>query len=797
MPAPWGTIMQVAEPDWVGPKSAPARESIAHAYPSIPTSRVPQDDAKLKRPIAPDMEPTENLLLVTNQEEAGKEIKALLRRHDMLVDLRKVSTLREFKSEVEVGPVDIALIHYGIPACKVQDSLAWLRDQAIPLPFIVLSSQRDEAAIVECIRMGADDFIVEQNISRLPSAVRNTLARHRAEKARANTEAQYRLITESTQDLIALLDRKHQIVYASPSFRRVLEHNPATLEGIPFLSLVHPEDLPALEQGLEESLFFCESRNVELRLCQANGSWVDVESSLHHITDDQGHPEQALVVSRDVSDRKRAEREIRKLAAFARYNPNPVLEFGADGGLTYFNDAAMRVARGLKRPHPQMILPLNTGTIVKRCLSTGKSQEHLETNLEGRWIRWSFFPVAGNRVVHCYAEEITDSRNLEASLRQAQKMESIGQLAAGVAHDFNNILTVIQGYADLMQTLPDLGELPCQSAREIALAATRASSLTRQLLLFSRKQILQPQLLNLNDVIGNVNKMLSSMLGERIQLKKELADTLPGVHADPGMLEQILVNLVVNARDAIERNGTITLRTDVVKIDAAHVREHKESSVGSFVCLSVTDTGHGMDEATRNRIFEPFFTTKQVGQGTGLGLATVYGIARQHEGWLEVESQPQRGTIFKLYLPVSTKAPELVDPMKRLPAPGGHETILLVEDESCLRELVQEILIKKGYRVLDAPNGVAALEIWQRHKDEIALVFTDMMMPEGVSGRDLANRILAERADLKILFTSGYSLDSVDPDFNSHQMRNFLQKPYNPETLAKAVRECLNGPGTN
>jgi len=743
------------------------------------------------------MDRPENLLLVTDRKETSPTLTKFLLQHDLAVETRVASSFREFQSAVEIGPVDVILIEDDASACTIEEALAWLAEQRIRLPLIVLSRCRHESAIVECIRHGADDFILHDNLSRLPGAIRNTLARHRAEKAQAHTETRYRLITESSRDLIALLDRKHHILYASPSFQRVLDHEPGSLESIPFPSLVHPEDLIALELGLEESLFFREARNVELRLCQANGSWVDVESTLHHITDDQGHIDQALVVSRDVADRKRAEREIRKLAAFARYNPNPVLEFGADGALTYFNDAAMRVARTLKRPHPQMILPLNTGTIVKRCLSTGKSQEHLETNLEGCWIRWSFFPVPGNRVVHCYAEEITDSRNLEASLRQAQKMESIGQLAAGVAHDFNNILTVIQGYADLMQTLPDLGELPSQSAREIALAASRAASLTRQLLLFSRKQVLQPQLLNLNDTIGNVNKMLTSMLGERIGLKRELADRLPGVHADPGMVEQVLVNLVVNARDAIENHGTITLRTEVVRVDEAHVAGVKEAREGVFVCLSVTDTGHGMDDSTCQRIFEPFFTTKAVGQGTGLGLATVYGIVRQHEGWLEVASKPGQGATFKLFLPASTKAPEIVDAHRQLPIPGGHETILLVEDESSLRELVHEILIKKGYRVLEAPNGVVALEMWQRHKDEIALLFTDMMMPDGVSGRELASRIQAERADLKILFTSGYSLDAVDPDINTDQLKNFLQKPYNPDTLAKAVRECLNGIGAN
>jgi PAS domain S-box-containing protein len=733
-----------------------------------------------------------NFLIVEDNLAEAERMEAVLARSGLAFSLKRISTFEEFRLELDMLPPDLILSEYSLPNFHVVEALKWLQDEKRDVPLILVTGSHSEEAVVQCMKLGAQDYILKQSLIRLPPAVKNAVTQKQVQRDKATTEAQYRLITESTRDLIVLLDLKYEVIYASPSFKRTLQHDPSALEGIPLLSLVHPKDIPPLEKSLEEALFFREARNVELRLCHANGSWQYFEATVSHIFDAQGKSAQALIVSRDTSDRKRAEKEIRKLAAFARFNPNPVLEFSADGSLTYFNDSAMNMARTLQKAHPHMILPLNAATIVKRCLATGKNQLHLETTLAGRVLSWSFFPVVGNQVVHCYAEDVTESRHLEASLRQAQKMESIGQLAAGVAHDFNNILTVIQGHANLMLSLPDLDQFLSQSARQIATASERAAGLTRQLLMFSRKQMLQPQLLDLNDTIQNVNKMLRSMLGERITLKRDLATQLPAVHADPGMIEQVLVNLVVNARDAISQTGTVTIETASLDITETYVQQHPNARPGSFVCLKVSDTGHGMDKSILTHIFEPFFTTKEVGRGTGLGLATVYGIVKQHEGWIDVESEVNVGSTFKIFLPVSTKAPAKTDPHLNDSTPGGHETILVVEDEAALRELVHEILHKKGYKILEAPNGVKALEVWHQHKDDIALLLTDMMMPESLSGRQLAEKILAEKEDLPVLFISGYSLDVVDPGFTVKHGQIFLQKPFHPHTLARAVRDCLN-----
>jgi PAS domain S-box-containing protein len=710
-----------------------------------------------------------------------------------------VETKADFLRELSASPPDVILADYALPQFSAMEALQLLREMRSDVPLILVTGSNSEEVAVKCIQDGAEDYILKASLKRLPSAVRRALDKRRVHRERKETEEallrseeQYRLITENTRDLICLLDLEQKFLYASPSFERVLGRSPAELLGAVCPSFIHPEEARLFKETMDEALFFRETRTVELRFRHADGHWLAFETAASCIFDEAGRPQRTLLVCRETSDRKRAEKEIRKLAAFPRFNPNPVLEFSADGSLSYFNDAALEMARLMKKNHPQSILPLNTATIVKMCLSTGQNKLHMDTNHGGRILSWSFFPVTANQVVHCYAEDITERLGLEAQLRQAQKMESVGQLAAGVAHDFNNILTIIQGHAGLLNGESSLDSGLAESARQIALAAERAANLTRQLLMFSRKQIMQPQLLNLNEVAGNLSKMLRALIGGHVTLKLETPDDLPPLCADPGMMEQILVNLCVNARDAMPRGGAIVVHTRFIEIDDGYVQRHPEARPGNFVCLSVSDTGHGMDRATLARIFEPFFTTKEIGKGTGLGLATVYGIVKQHQGWVEVESQVGQGTTFKVFLPIATKAAPSHRDKKPKEIPGGDETILVVEDEPALRELVQEILEKKGYRVLEAATGPQALKIWDEHKDDIDLLLTDMMMPEGVSGRDLAERVLQDRADLKIIYSSGYSLDVVGHESAYTEGTNFLQKPYDPDTLARMVRECLN-----
>jgi CheY-like chemotaxis protein len=373
-------------------------------------------------------------------------------------------------------------------------------------------------------------------------------------------------------------------------------------------------------------------------------------------------------------------------------------------------------------------------------------------------------------------------------------MEAVGRLAGGIAHDFNNLLTVITSYSDIL-----LEDLASQDPRrgdveEIGKAAASAARLTRQLLAFSRQQVLEPRVLDLNASLASADKLLRRLLGEDIELVTAPAPSLGTVKADPGQLEQVIVNLAVNARDAMPEGGKLTLETANADMDDAYVREHPAAKPGSYVVLAVSDTGVGMDEETQRRIFEPFFTTKEAGKGTGLGLATVYGIVKQSGGFIWVYSEPGHGTTFKIYLP---RVEEPVDaetrPVPPLGSLRGTETVLLVEDAAAVRAVIHQTLDRLGYRVLEAPNGEAALHLATKHRGPIHLLLTDVVMPE-LGGRQLAERLSALRPELRVLYASGYTDDAVVRHGVLKPGIAYLQKPFTPEVLALKVREVLDAP---
>ena len=411
----------------------------------------------------------------------------------------------------------------------------------------------------------------------------------------------------------------------------------------------------------------------------------------------------------------------------------------------------------------------------------------------------SVSPVALRGQPHALllALDVSERSLLERQLRQAQKMETIGQLAAGVAHDFNNILTVIQGHAGLMQHKLPVGDPQNRSLQEITNAAARATTLIRQLLMFSRKQVMQFRHLDVNHAMRNALSMLQRLVGEHVQIDFHAQEPLPAIHADSSMLEQIAMNLAVNARDAMPNGGRLAINTALQTIHRAPTPLDPEPREGDFICLSFTDTGTGMDTQVLSRIFEPFFTTKGVGKGTGLGLSTVFGIVRQHQGWLEVESKPNKGTVFRAYFPKSGKAADKTDPVTYSALRSGHETVLVAEDEDTLREMVVQVLKTQGYNVLEAKSGRHALEVWDHADRPIDLLLTDMVMPGGIMGRELAERLAGRSPRLKVIYTSGYSPGMAGKDASLLQGRNFLPKPYSIGKLAQFVRECLDTSAQN
>ncbi|MGH7538089.1 MAG: response regulator [Gemmatimonadales bacterium] len=386
--------------------------------------------------------------------------------------------------------------------------------------------------------------------------------------------------------------------------------------------------------------------------------------------------------------------------------------------------------------------------------------------------------------------DISERQLLEEQLRQAQRMEAVGRLAGGVAHDFNNLLSVIIGYCDLLfrRIPPDAPERA--DLQEIRGAADGASGLTRQLLAFSRRQVLEPRLLDLNAVVANARRLLERVLGEDVELVMRLAPTLPAVRADAGQLDQVLMNLAVNARDAMPDGGKIFFETKVVDVEDAYARGHSGARPGTHVLLAVRDTGVGMDQQTQAHIFEPFFTTKQVGKGTGLGLATVYGIVKQSGGFVEVSSELDQGATFEIYLPPAEGVAEAGSvPEPESVALRGTETVLVVEDSPQLRTLVKEVLAFQGYEVLEAASGNDALQVARQHGGHIDLLVTDVIMP-GMNGPQLADQLTAQRPGLKVLFASGHSTDAV-VRFGIEAGTAYLQKPFTPDLLARKVREIL------
>lgn len=388
--------------------------------------------------------------------------------------------------------------------------------------------------------------------------------------------------------------------------------------------------------------------------------------------------------------------------------------------------------------------------------------------------------------------DITARRDLNAQLRQAQKMEAVGQLASGLAHDFNNVLGYVTMRAELTSTYPDLPANVMADLQQIKAAANRATHLTRQLLAFSRnEQATRPQRVDVNELIGGTIKMIQRLLGEDLTLEVSLHPSPIMLHVDPGVIDQILLNLAVNARDAMPDGGRLGIETSEFVIPDRESRPSLDVAPGRFVCIRVTDTGAGIPPENMARIFAPFFTTKQPGRGTGLGLAMVATLVKQNRGWINVESEVGQGATFRVYLPaIDATADAVIDPVPAAPE-RGSETILLVEDEAALRITTRTLLQRQGYTVLEAGSGVEAAAVWEKHRDRIALVFTDMILPDGLNGRALATHVQSDRPDIKVVFTTGYSPDVAGRELTLHDGINFLPKPYTAERLLRVIRQSL------
>ncbi|HEY8197841.1 MAG TPA: PAS domain-containing protein [Gemmatimonadales bacterium] len=522
---------------------------------------------------------------------------------------------------------------------------------------------------------------------------------------------------------------------------------------------------------------------------------------------------EAVASLTDITQRRRAETALMNttdtLSALIQASPLAIFAFDSAAKVTSWNAAAERLfgwraSEVLGHTLPA-IAPDQVRAFRDQHLAVLEGKSFID--LEARWQRRDGRPVTLSlalaplygglsevRGVMVLAADLTERKKLESQLRQSQKMEAVGQLAGGVAHDFNNLLTAIIGYTSLLLKAVPAGDQKHEDLLEIDRAAARATELTQQLLAFSRRQMLLPTLLDLNAVLADTMRMLGRLLGEHIELVVLPEPGLGVVRADCGQLEQVIINLAVNARDAMEGGGRLTLETRNVSLDGAYVSQHPGAAEGDYVMLAVTDSGIGMDAATQARIFEPFFTTKERGKGTGLGLSTVYGIVKQSGGTIYVYSEPERGTTFKIYLPrVMAQGPTRIAAPVRPASVHGTETVLVVEDEEGVRSLTCRVLRTYGYTVLEAENGGEALLIAEQHPAPIHVLLTDVVLPR-MSGRKLAERLARIGSDLRVLYMSGYTDGSIVNHGALEPGTAFLQKPFTPEALAQKVRAVLDSP---
>jgi len=543
------------------------------------------------------------------------------------------------------------------------------------------------------------------------------------------------------------------------------------------------------------------------------GEKIWIQTDKVPLLDKQGKVAGIVVMAQDITERKGADDNVQRLAAIVESSADAIISKTLSGIITSWNSAAEKMfgytaAEIIGQPMLVLLPPdrADEEAEIQAGFVKGELVRHFETvrlrkGGERFDVSVTISPIkdaAGNIIgASKIVRDITEIKKLEQQFRQAQKMESFGQLAGGVAHDFNNILAVIQMQLDLFKDYARLSPEQVNCINEIGVSTERAVALTRQLLLFSRKETLQLRDLDLNQSINGMTKMLRRILGEDIEVQFRFSMQLMAIHADAGMMDQVLMNLAVNSRDAMSNGGILIIETSSMNFGETASMPPAQGRSGSFVCLSVSDNGCGIPPANLARIFEPFFTTKAVGKGTGLGLATLFGIVQQHKGWVNVESEVGQGTTFRIYFPRLAKMPlaaQKPEHPKLSSLPGGNETILLVEDDDFLRPSLCNTLSRLGYHVIPVSNAVKALEIWQVRHDDIQMLITDLVMPGGMTGKYLGELLLQQKPNLKVIYASGYSAEIVGTDFPSKEGVNFLIKPFHTQKLAQTIRDNFDKP---
>jgi PAS domain S-box-containing protein len=733
---------------------------------------------------------------------------------------QRVDSREGFLDALEHFGPDLILSDYTLPRFDGMTALSLAKERAPSIPFLIVTGSVNEETAVGCMKAGATDYLLKSNLARIGPAIEAALERSRvhsqkaqAEAALAASERRFRSLVQNSSDLVTILAPDGTILYASDSAERIVGHAPGDLVGSNLLSYLDGGGVQTLRGLLENG----EGRTngagpIEFCLRRGDGSPVWLEAVGTNLLTD-ATIRGIVLNARDVSERKRADRELRESEERYRdlfdHASDLVCMAAPDGSLLYVNHAwqqgtgysEVEIGRmqllDLVPPEARAYF----GQVLERVLK-GERLDHVELvfvpkagapiTLEGNLS--CTFKDGQPAVIRGIYRDITERKRVEEQLRRAERMQAAGKLAGGVAHEVNNMMTGVIGFSEFLLRSLDEGDDRRADVEEIIKAGSRAADVTRQLLAFTRQQFLQPRVIEVNTVVTEMKKMLRRSLGEDHVLELHLSPDAGQLRADRGQLEQVLINLVLNARDAMGRHGRVSIQTAPAVLDDEYASRHDgvDFPLGHYVMLAVSDTGCGMDSEVQARIFEPFFTTKAVGQGTGLGLSTVYGIVKQSGGYVWVYSEPGQGSVFKIYLPAAGAEEPALTPLERPEAPhGGTEMILVIEDEDVVRNLASRGLRDQGYSVVEARDGVQALQFIEQHPGAIDLVISDVVMPE-MGGREFGRSLARVEPTLPILFMSGYTGEDVVQRGLLEPGAPFQQKPFTPASLAIKVRAMLD-----
>jgi PAS domain S-box-containing protein len=771
-----------------------------------------------------------NVLHLEDNPDFPALVSALLEKENLAAKVVLVTDLPDFVAALEKDSYDIILADYMLPSGTGMHALQAVQQRCPEVPFLLLSGAIGEHAAIDFLRKGATDYILKSNLERLTPAIRRAMQEVRERGHRKQAEAdvregekQYQLIFNSNPVPMCISDLKTGVI---------LEVNDAAVRHYgysrdEFLRLAI-QDVCSREEAMRLSQFLADvvSNKSETAVGQAglwqhrkkDGSTLDMDitwsvikfkglealltiandvTELGRATDALKRNEASLAAAQRIAHLGSWEMDVVNVENFSlnplRWSDETCRIFGMDPHKT-----AVTPEMFLNSIHPADRKRIKD--IINYAFLNRKPYD-----VEHRIVR----PGGGERIVRARAEfvldssgrpvqmrgiilDITERKYFEELLRQSQKMEAIGHLAGDMAHDFNNILTVTHGHALLLMGEKNLSKSAKESVQQIAEAAERAAGLTQSLLAFSRRQIMQPERLDLNEVLNGMSMTLMRILGEDIKLQLKYWPQPVYVTADASMIGQVIMNLAMNARDAMPKGGALAIEVALADVSAAHAAGRPDARPGRLACQIVADSGSGIAPENLRRIFEPFFTTRE-GERVGLGLATVYGIVKQHQGWIDAQSVPGKGSTFRVYFPINEQKEGVT---ARKPGKGtvrgGTETILVVEDEAQVRDLVRKLLTGYGYDVISAESGAKALDLMKTSKKKIDLLLTDMVMPDGVNGRELAEKLKKGRPKLKVIFTSGYSADVWGKDFELQRGQQFVRKPYDLHKLAQTVRTMLD-----